>query len=743
MVSPKFVRTIQLGDTMKKLLFVLLAVIALFSGCDFLEYDNITEEKLESIFEYEFNENVKFYGDELSVHVSLINDTTLLVGTSMPSEHVPQVGDVILCPSTANTPRGFLRRAESIDNSTDGLIVSTIPATLADAFYTLKFEQTFDYADCAKEFRDSLGNEIPFEVLAGSVMEQLDSTKTNTQTKISGEANLTPKSLKFDISNRFFSGSAYLESQIYVKFDIGFGKVDVTYEIDKKVGLKGTAFISSAQLGGTDYEDDLTLTLLDKSIPVGTPIGPLWMQFFPSLNFGISFIGNGDMSLEGKVNYVLEDTKSRYSYKNGVEHKEVINNLNSNSSWMKMVSLEAEGELGLQGSVGMEFRLWNGDMLAFGGEASLLYGLTAEAGISMSNESLLISNPKLTVGPKLSASLYVESYFINNRKHRIEATVEKSFESFDINILPEFKQTKEKTKTKLTVKPTVKPISMIEISEQGFDLFCTESPNAPILHKSLPSSTIVDDVPTAKYVDVQLELSEVTFTLPEPNKNYEVRSYVVANDRHYYGPSKRLKKIINSDGEILFEVHYSDSGNPDRVSAYNDGWWDVEYTDNLIRIWYSHKEPNYEEYYLDNAGYMYKSRHSYMRNGELHHYETIYTYENGFLSGFGDSCFLWNNGDIISDTSSGGSVQYTYTDIAFNSAINWLFLLGLDGTYDFFLSFPGTYPSHLPAQAKGWYGSYNERHEWTLEFTYTVDDDGYVTSVSGGEDDELMYLYYE
>ena len=156
---------------MKKLLFVFFVVILLFSGCDVLDDSNMTEDKLEDIFEYEFNEDVRFYGDELSAYVSLINDTTMLVEASMPSEHVPQVGDVILCPSTETTPRGFLRRVESIDKGVNGLTVNTIPATLADAFQTLQFEQTFNYAECAKEFRDSLGNQIPFEVLAGSVME--------------------------------------------------------------------------------------------------------------------------------------------------------------------------------------------------------------------------------------------------------------------------------------------------------------------------------------------------------------------------------------------------------------------------------------------------------------------------------------------------------------------------------------------------------------------------------------------
>ena len=557
---------------MNKILFVLLAAIATLTGCDFLEDNHVTEDKLESIFEYEFNENVRFYGEELSEHVSLTNDTTMLLVASMPSEHVPQVGDVILCPSTETVPRGFLRRVESIDKGLDGLTVNTIPATLADAFQTLQFEQTFNYAEYVKEFKDSLGNQIPFDVLAGSVMEQLDTVKANTPTKARGEADLGSKTLKFDISSRFFSGSAYIESQIYVMFDIGFGNIEVSYEIDKSVGLKGKAFISSSELGGTDYDDDFSLPLIDKYIPVGTPIGPPLMQFFPSIDFGIAFVGNGNMSLEGEVNYVLENTKSRYTYKNGVEHKEVINKLNSNSSWMKMVTLEVEGEFGIQGSVGMDLRLWNGDLLAFGGEAALWYGLTTEAEISMTDESLLISNPELTVYPKISAALYVESYFINNRKHRIEAKIERSFDNFDIKILPKLEYTTQTTNNQLTVTPKVEPICMLKVSEQGYALFSEKNQNAPITHKALPSSTIIDKVPTAPYVDTQLDPAEVIFTIPtdsEEDEEFFVKPYVVSDGQYYYGAGGTSRWVdLGLPSGILWAKYNVGASSPEEYGDY-------------------------------------------------------------------------------------------------------------------------------------------------------------------------------
>lgn len=493
---------------MKKILFGLLPLLVIFAGCEGLEDESVSKEEIESAFEYEFNENVKYYDEDLTRFVSLVNDTTMFIQSAMPAEHIPETGDVILCTSTINTPHGFLRRVVSIDSGTAGMTVSTESATITDAFKTLRYEQHFDYADCVKEFRDSLGNKIPFEIVT-----DVDST----QTKVAGEAQLGDKVIKLDIGNRFFKGHAYIKSDIYIKYDVRFGNIDVTYVITKEIGLKGKATISSSEMFGKDYEDDFSIPILDKSVPFGTPIGPPLMQFFPSLNFGIAFTGNGNLSLEGEVNYILENTESRYSYKNGVEEKSVKNLLEKNSSWMKMVNLEATGEFGLQGTVGMDLRLWNGDMLAFGGEGALWYGMKAEGTISMGDKSLLKASHEISIYPSLSATLYIESFFINNRKHRIEASVERSFENFRVSLLPEFEFEEKNAGSKLTVTPTVEPICMMEVSEVGFAVVHEKAPEAPVTHKSLPAETIIEEVPTTEYVDV--EVTPETIELPKPSSD--------------------------------------------------------------------------------------------------------------------------------------------------------------------------------------------------------------------------------
>lgn len=623
---------------MKKILFGLLPLLVIFAGCEGLEDESVSKEEIESAFEYEFYENVKCYDEDLTRFVSLVNDTTMFILSTMPAEHVPETGDVILCTSTANTPHGFLRRVVSIDSGTAGMTVNTESATITDAFKTLRFEQNFDYADCVKEFRDSLGNKIPFEIVT-----DVDST----QTKVAGEAESGHKVIKLDIGNRFFKGHAYIKSDIYVKFDVRFGKIDATYVITKEIGLKGKAAISSSEMFGKDYEDDFSIPILDKSIPFGTPIGPPLMQFFPSLNFGIAFAGNANLSLEGEVNYVLENTESRYSYKNGVEEKSVKNLLEKNSSWMKMVTLEAAGELGLQGSVGMELRLWNGDLLAFGGEGALWYGIKAEEKISMGDKSLLKESHELSIQPSISATLYIESFFINNRKHRIEAKVEKSFEEFKVSLLPEFKFEEKTAGSKLTVSPTVEPICMMEVSEVGFAVVHEKAPETPIVHKALPAETIIEEVPTTEYVDVKV--TPETIELPKPssdNVGYYAVPYVVVDDKYYYG--ENLWVDLGLPSGILWARHNVGANSADEYGSYY-AWGETKSKQSFSEENYEYAthigydefgDPIYEYKYIgdDISGTQYDAAHVTWSNGA--HMPTL---ENA--SELIESC-SWRNGEL-------------------------------------------------------------------------------------------------
>lgn len=75
---------------MKKTLFILLPILVIFAGCEGPEDESVSKEEFENAFEYEFNENVKYYDEDLTGFVSLVNDTTMFIQSAMPAEHVPE-----------------------------------------------------------------------------------------------------------------------------------------------------------------------------------------------------------------------------------------------------------------------------------------------------------------------------------------------------------------------------------------------------------------------------------------------------------------------------------------------------------------------------------------------------------------------------------------------------------------------------------------------------------------------------
>ena len=74
---------------MKKILFGLLPLLVIFAGCEGLEDESVSKEEIESAFEYEFYENVKYYDEDLTRFVSLVNDTTMFILSAMPRTIFP------------------------------------------------------------------------------------------------------------------------------------------------------------------------------------------------------------------------------------------------------------------------------------------------------------------------------------------------------------------------------------------------------------------------------------------------------------------------------------------------------------------------------------------------------------------------------------------------------------------------------------------------------------------------------
>lgn len=713
--------------------WVIVAIAVLVVACDDRLGDPIAPggPQIPAV-EYEFQDGVRYYDDALAAYVSLINDTTMFIAAAMPSEKQPEAGNVILCPCTSETPHGFLRRVTSIESVAGGLTVYTESATLQDAFCTLKFDGEINLADHIKELRDSLGNEVPFEVVSGTVWDKLTPEDTTSLddvlTKVAWEGDINPSltSLAFPVENRFFSGRVFLEQKVHLKFDLSFGKSpEVSYVTRRRVGISGSFQISSHELTGKDYCDDLEIPLFERSMssPTGFGYGPI--QFYPSIVFGGALVGNVDMSLKSHFRYILEHSESTFTMKNGHKSESVTDLMDKQENYMKLVSAELEGELGVKGTAGFELRLWNGDCLAFGVEAGLKYGMELANRISMSDTQLLIDCHTIMVRPSFSLEMFAESYFIDTRDHRVTASIaEKEGNAFAIRLLPAFEYkildatdsgpASDSDKDILIIQPTVKSASMMQTTEEGFALFSTDEPEEPIVHVKLPSEAVSDVLPPSGSSDVgtidrEITTQPIEFDLPSPEKSYFVKPYVVAAGNHYYGEGgrKRLKrynqsvlyyddkgrviKKVDTHYDYVVRIEYDDAGGFARI--YEDGYCSgtAIIKDGLVRS-------------ICGADILYDSNNKIIK-GE----NTSNTWENGNIVRS-----VWYGSDGYQETS-----EYTYGTVPnkLNFDVWAAYNCNLPTYYLYFTSTPIT--KYLPI-----YSSTPGCNNST--YSYEFDDDGYV-----------------
>ena len=740
-----------------------IAIALLLVGCeDGLHDPSDKEERPEPILEYEFHKDVRYYDESLSSYVSLLNDTTMFIVSGMPSDLVPEVGNVILCPNTTSTPQGFLRRVTSIDNGSGGMTVYTESATFEDAFYRLKLDQEINLADHVKELRDSLGNDVPFEVVSGDIWNHLNSGDTTsfdgvvTKAAWEGDVPSALTSLSIPVENRFLEGRVYIEQQVHLKIDYEFPNVkEVSYTIRRRAGVDANFKLSSSELCGKDDEDDWELPLLSHEVFFRTAIGYGPILFYPWLTLNVSLAGNADVSLNASCSFVFEHSESTWNSR--TDEKTLTNLMQENENFMKLVSAELSGDLGFKAGGGLEFRLWNGDGLAFGVEAAFNYGMQFESSISMSDESLLISSDSVMIRPSLSLEMFVKSFFINKRNHRISSELTKEFDAFSLRLLPSFEYKildgsgsgsgSGSDSDRLVVQPTVKPVSMMQTTEEGFALFSSEDPDTPLEHKKLPAAVVPDDTPPAgdsdvKFTEVEIVTEPLEFELPSAEKSYFVKPYVIAGGKHYYGKNdRRLVKRIIVDGNVIGFTYDSS----DRLVSVTDSWheftYNYTYSENKILVTFISDDWTFTNTYTLSG--------SHLVNAQIPDDSYSFAYsDQGYLSKVSEdgdtwaSGYVYENGNLVKVKSGEGGNEYGSANLKYSSRddktnLDLYLLLAVEGFDDLseyyfipWIRMPGI-SSACCQESQVFYS--NGEYDFTRDVSYTFDEQGYVSHIKHGE----------
>lgn len=354
--------------------------------------------------QYVLSENTTEITESMAEHISVSPDdnTTLIYGSGIAEEDVPQVGDIIFAKVSDNFPDGFLGKVSNIQKNNDGsYTVETGVASLSEAFDELYVDETVTLT--------------PLE----ETRSRADDGKThafNIELNFGGKGEYTAKDKSYSISTNANYGIIF-GFNIALDKEKNIQQAGVTlqnaFEAGAHVAVNGT-FPHNEENG--ELEIPLSEIKL-RNIPLANGI----IQITPVLTTKIVAKLKGEIAAELGFNTIYK-TYSGAEYKNGQWQKgsHERNQGGDNKSPWKLDG-GIDGRFALEGSlfegfaIGFDGRLYNRDdmKLSIGAEAGMNIGGQVE--INNENaESLeqVLSDVKLTSSLTIDGSLSVDASLI-------------------------------------------------------------------------------------------------------------------------------------------------------------------------------------------------------------------------------------------------------------------------------------------------------------------------------------------
>lgn len=488
--------------------------------------------------------------EEQTSYFSEVEDGRIIIDASIAEEYIPQVGEIIVCPITENTPQGFIGRVVSSENTAGGIELRTEVVPLHEAFEELHVDATIDMAPYVEYAEDADGNRLDVREVDEGEWPQ---TYPQTKGEATGNLNFAVKVEKDD-----FEGEIYQSNTFNLNIDISWHKINrFDMSIEKKSGIKG-----EWDMIGWETEEFRRILgemrLESKPIPIpGTPI-----TIVPILYSELFFERKAEVSLTAELGLLLEHQLYRFSYNNGNPVSESIDMLADPKLYFQFNSLEAKGDLtfGLTGGVKMGF--WNEALLSFGAEITAKADIGLAAEVSMSNEKLLESDIDVHITPSIISTVYAQSFlfelsgFDDGKIKNDFASLE--IDGLEIHALPRFSEIEKDTEgQEMTAAADVDKLSLLYCEEKGFALFENGS-DEPLEH-------IAFDNPET---NLTTNRDTVTFTLPSPEADYIAKPYVLAFGKYYYSGSDDRWVDLGLPSGILWAAYNVGATSPEEYGGY-------------------------------------------------------------------------------------------------------------------------------------------------------------------------------
>ncbi|MBQ3246345.1 MAG: hypothetical protein IJB06_06495 [Bacteroidales bacterium] len=514
---------------MKKLIALIAYMLTLTSCLESIFDRNVPQvntEKPSSPEEYgdfELQDNVIFIAEAYEDFiVEVIDSTAIVLRNEINEELYPQVGDIVYCMATKNSPYGFTGRIVSAEVKGNKTRFTTENINITDIFRELHMDMPVEMPDDISYMIDENGEKVECKVVSNDIWKEMEDSGANVETKV-GFNNDISHTFEFGIRDTdIYEGHVYIGLGTSISVNISGGKLEkLLFSTTKRCGLVGSMKCS---WDNTDDDKDKK-KLLDKTImlPFSIVAGPLILT--PDFHVEAGLFFTAEATLQGDLSFELEHTRCEFGYINGEPTYETQNIATDGNRVFALTKFEAKGEAGIYAETGLELALYTRHMLALGASAKASFGLSVEGEISFGNEDLFQVNPKITVGPELTTGVYCFSELLKaaGNDTKFGFFTNHKLAKFELPIFPKFMNfVSEKINGIFSASAEVDKTNLVKTEEEGFALFKKDDKNTPLEHKIM-------EIRATKAVSQ----GSASFDVSNPD-DHIIMPYVKADGKYWY-----------------------------------------------------------------------------------------------------------------------------------------------------------------------------------------------------------------
>lgn len=470
--------------------------------------------------EFTLQDNVVFIAEAYEDFiVEVIDSTAIVLRNDIGQDLYPQVGDIIYCMATKNSPYGFTGKVTSIKITGDQTKFSTENVQITDIFKELHLDMPIEFPDDVTYMIDENGEIVECKVVSNDIWNDIEKEGVGAETKV--EVGATSYTLELKAKDcTYFDGSIYIGVDAGFKLDLSSGKLNyIDFYANTRCGIKG-----DLKLINKEEKNEIKFKVIDKDLkaPSVMLVGPL--VFITTLGLEDGFKLNGKTELTGGLSFELDNSTYSFKYQDG-EWNATSSRNKGVERCFTLSKLETTGEAGIYSNTSIGLSPYHKSILRIGISTEADFKLSAGTEISFDEKELLQINPEIKLSRELETGIFLESDIFNKlgKDTKLGLFTKQTLTPISVKLFPKITDVvTEKVNGAINGIAKIDKDNLIKTEEEGFALFKKNEKDSPVEHKKMEiTSTKASSEGT------------VSFEVSNPEE-YTIKPYIKADGKYFY-----------------------------------------------------------------------------------------------------------------------------------------------------------------------------------------------------------------